>query len=251
MKRHELDAYLKSYLNVSRFEDYAPNGLQIEGKEDIQVICTAVSASLSTISKAIEYQADALLVHHGFFWRGELPTLVGIKRSRIAALLKHDLNLFAFHLPLDCHLDIGNNACIGRLLDVQEVRSYRQGKNEDLLWSGMFRAPVTPEALTTLLTNTFHRLPMHLNASKPLIQRIAWCSGAAQDFIEEAASLGVDAYLSGEVSERTYYQAKEHNIHYFACGHHATERLGVLSLGEHLKVTHGFEHHFIDEMNPI
>ncbi len=251
MKRHELETYLATYFNVDLFQDYAPNGLQISGKDEVGLICTAVSASLSTILAAVERRADALLVHHGFFWRGEEPTLLGLKRSRIAALLAHDINLFAFHLPLDCHKEIGNNACIARLLNVQETVSQPQGRNRDLLWSGTLERPLTPDAMMTLLTEKFHRTPLHLDASVPLIRRIAWCSGAAQDFIEDAARLGVDAYLSGEVSERTYYQAQEHNIHYFACGHHATERFGIRALGQHLATTFGLEHYFIDAQNPI
>lgn len=251
MKGHELETYLKAYLSIDLFQDYAPNGLQVQGKPDIQVICTAVSASLATILAAIAHQADALLVHHGFFWRGEAPALIGLKRSRIAALLAHDINLFAFHLPLDCHKEIGNNACIARLLNVREVTSHRQGQNRDLLWSGLLEHPVSPAVFRQSLSEHFKRVPLHLEASSALIHRIAWCSGAAQDFIEEAALLGVDAYLSGEVSERTYYQAQEHDIHYFACGHHATERLGIFSLGEHLAATFGLVHHFIDANNPV
>ncbi len=252
MKRDELEHYLKTYLSIHNFEDYAPNGLQIEGKDDIRVVCTAVSASLSSILKAIEHKADALLVHHGFFWRGEAPVLVGAKRTRIAALLNHNLNLFAFHLPLDCHLDIGNNACIGRLLDVRNPVSYRRNKNPDLLWSGTLEHPLPVADFCSVLEKTFHRPPLHLETeNKTHIHRIAWCSGAAQDFIEDAASLGVDAYISGEVSERTYHQAKELGVHYFACGHHATERLGIRALGEHLKTTHGLTHYFIDELNPV
>jgi dinuclear metal center YbgI/SA1388 family protein len=246
-----LDDYLKSYLSVDVFQDYAPNGLQIVGKNEITTLCTAVSASLCSIQKAVDVGADALLVHHGFFWRGEEPVLVGLKRSRIAALLRHDINLFAFHLPLDCHREIGNNACIGRLLDIQEPVSHRQGRNRDLLWSGRLAHPFSPEAFHACLEEKFHRKPLHISVSNAPIQRIAWCSGAAQDFIEDAALLGVDAYLSGEISERTYYQAKEYGIHYFACGHHATERFGIRSLGEHLAEAFGVEHHFIDAENPI
>ncbi len=251
MKRDELATYLNGYLNTEIFQDYAPNGLQISGKDEVRVICTAVSASLSTILTAVQHKADALLVHHGFFWRGEAPTLLGIKRERIAQLLVHDINLFAFHLPLDCHTVIGNNACIGRLLDVRDVTSHRQGKNRDLLWAGTLEKALNPEDFMTLLTGKFERLPVHLKAPKSMIQHIAWCSGAAQDFIDDAALLGVDAYLSGEMSERTYYQAKEHDIHYFACGHHATERLGVRSLGEHLATTYDLTHYFIDADNPV
>jgi dinuclear metal center YbgI/SA1388 family protein len=251
MTRDELSAYLNDYLQVDLYQDYAPNGLQVEGKQNISRICTAVSASEAVILEACAEGADALLVHHGFFWRGEEPTVLGMKRRRLGHILAHDLNLFGFHLPIDCHLDIGNNACIAKLLDVRDVKTHRQGKNRDLLWSGRLTQSINPTDFFQFLQKTFSRQPIHMACTKNSIEHIAWCSGAAQDFIDDAAKLGVDAYISGEVSERTYYQAQELNTHYFACGHHATERYGIQALGEHLKLRFGLSHTFIDVNNPV
>lgn len=251
MTRDELADYLNTYLNTEVYQDYSPNGLQVEGKLTISRICTAVSASEAVILEACKQGADALLVHHGFFWRGEEPTVLGMKRRRLGHLMAHDLNLFGFHLPLDCHLEIGNNACIGRLLDVQDIKTHRQGKTRDLLWEGRLAKKFQPAEFQQFLQEKFVRVPVHIASTKNSIERIAWCSGAAQDFIDDAAKLGVDAYISGEISERTYYQAQELNTHYFACGHHATERYGIQALGEHLNMRFGLSHTFIDVNNPV
>jgi len=251
MTRDELSTYLNDYLSVDLYQDYAPNGLQVEGKQSISRICTAVSASESVIIEACSQGADALLVHHGFFWRGEEPTVLGMKRRRLGHIMAHDLNLFGFHLPLDCHPVIGNNVCIGKILNVSDIKTHPQGKNRDLLWSGRLAEAVNPTDFAQFLQEKFSREPTHLGCMKNVIERIAWCSGAAQDLIDDAAKLGVDAYISGEISERTYYQAQELNTHYFACGHHATERYGIHALGEHLKEQFGLSHVFIDVNNPV
>jgi len=249
--RVELSDYLHHYLQVDAFQDYAPNGLQVEGKANIHRICTAVTASHDVIQNACKQKADALLVHHGYFWKGEDPTLCGMKRARVAHLLKHDLNLFAYHLPIDCHNVVGNNACIAKKLELTQLKTYAAGKTPDLLWTGELAKACDVNEFTIKLTTAFDRAPQCILGSDKPIKSIAFCSGAAQDFIEEAASLGVDAYISGEVSERTYYQAKELGVHYFACGHHATERDGIHALGMHLAEHFGLEHTFIDSDNPI
>lgn len=249
--REALAFYLNDYLACSSFNDYAPNGLQVEGSTSIKRICTAVTASYDIIEKAITLNADALLVHHGYFWRGEDPVITGMKHKRIAQLIKHNLNLYAYHLPLDCHDVIGNNACLGRLLQVHDIQMHQAGKTSNLLWTGTLPAALTISQLSATLSETFMREPLCITGSTNPIQRIAWCTGAAQDFIEDAHRLGVDAYLSGEVSERTYYQAKELGIHYFACGHHATERYGIQALGEHLVEKFKIVHKFIDNENPV
>lgn len=249
--RDELVAYLDDYLSCELYQDYAPNGLQVEGKESISQLCTAVTASEEAIRKARALKADALLVHHGYFWKGEMPVITGMKKRRIAHLIQSDLNLLAYHLPLDCHVDIGNNACIGKLLGVQSVKSHPVGKTPDLLWSGCFSDMISPEALKLRLVEIFKQSPLLIASTEKPIKQLAWCSGAAQDCIEAAYRLGVDAYLSGEVSERTYYQAQELGIHYFACGHHATERYGIQALGEHLSERFDLCHQFIDSANPV
>ena len=250
-QRIELANYLHNYLHVDAFQDYAPNGLQVEGKAKIHRICTAVTASHDVIQAACEHQTDALLVHHGYFWKGEDPTLRGMKRARIADLLKNDMNLFAYHLPIDCHKIIGNNACIAKKLKLKKLKSYAAGKTPDLLWTGELQKSSDIDAFTRQLATVFDCTPQCIVGSDKLIKNIAFCSGAAQDFIENAAALGVDAYISGEISERTYYQAKELGVHYFACGHHATERDGIHTLGKHVAEQFGLEHMFIDSDNPV
>lgn len=247
----ELTSYLHELLGCARYDDYAPNGMQIEGRDQIKRICTAVTASDEVICQAIAFKADALLVHHGYFWRGEAPELIGMKRDRINKLLRHDINLFAYHLPLDCHPELGNNACLARLFELDSIQMHPAGGTDNLLWSGHLPQAFTNKEFSTFLNNKLGRSPLSLLGHNKKIRSIAWCSGGAQDYIEAAYNLGVDAYLSGEVSERTYYQAKELGINYYACGHHATERYGIVALGESLATSFNLEHVFFDSKNPV
>ncbi|WP_019217296.1 Nif3-like dinuclear metal center hexameric protein [Legionella tunisiensis] len=249
--RNELASYLHTLLACANFNDYAPNGVQIEGSDKIARICTAVTASAAVIEQAVALQADALLVHHGYFWRGEDAVITGIKRQRIAKLLIHNITLFAYHLPLDCHPELGNNACLAKLFDCNSITMHQVGKTPNLLWSGSLKRGKTAKEFLAELQAKLGREPFYIPGMDKPIRRIAWCSGAAQDLIEEANALGVDAYLSGEISERTYYQAQELGIHYFACGHHATERDGIQALGNHLAEHFKLQHHFIDSSNPV
>lgn len=247
----ELSAYLHQLLSCDRFNDYAPNGMQVEGKNQIQRICTAVTASEEIIAQAISWKADALLVHHGYFWRGEASVVTGMKKQRLSKLLCHDINLLAYHLPLDCHPELGNNACLAKLFEVSDVQMHRAGSTDNLLWSGTLTQEMTHQGLFDFLNKKLGRKPLVIEGSDKKVSRIAWCSGGAQDYIEEANKLGVDAYISGEVSERTFYQAKELGIYYYACGHHATERYGIQALGEYLAAYFKLEHLFIDSENPV
>ena len=249
--RDELAIYLHEYLACDGFNDYAPNGVQVEGSSTITKICTAVTASEAIIKKAVAQNAEALLVHHGYFWRGEDAVISGMKRKRIGQLIAHNINLYAYHLPLDCHPTIGNNACLGRLLGVDSIKMHTVGKTTNLLWSGTLSKPLTAQEFSAIIGEKLKRVPLYVSGTDKPIQRVAWCSGAAQDYIEDANQLGVDAYLSGEISERTYYQAQELGIHYFACGHHATERYGIQALGHHLNERFGLQHQFIDSDNPV
>ncbi|KTD30826.1 putative NIF3-like protein 1 [Legionella moravica] len=249
--RSELSLYLNDLLNCRQYTDYAPNGIQVEGKEHIKRICTAVTASEDVISQAIEWHADALLVHHGYFWRGEDPVITGMKRQRISKLLNHEINLFAYHLPLDCHPELGNNACLAKLLSLDSIQMHQVGTTDNLLWSGLLTEDMTEMQLGDFLERSFGRKPLHISGHSKRIKSIALCTGAAQDYIEHAHALGVDAYLSGEVSERTYYQAKELGIHYFSCGHHATERYGIQALGNHVAQYFNLSHLFLDSNNPV
>jgi dinuclear metal center YbgI/SA1388 family protein len=251
ISRDELALYLHGYLACDHFNDYAPNGVQVEGRSSINKICSAVTASEAVIQQAVEQHADALLVHHGYFWRGEEAVLTGMKRRRISKLLEHNLNLFAYHLPLDCHPDIGNNACLGKLLNFDAIKMHSVGKITNLLWQGILSKPLTAQEFAGQIFEKLKRTPLHVSGTDKPIQRVAWCSGGAQDYIEDANRLGVDAYFSGEISERTYYQAQELGIHYFACGHHATERYGIQALGQHLSERFKLEHQFIDSDNPV
>jgi dinuclear metal center YbgI/SA1388 family protein len=251
ISRSELDRYLHEFLNTAKYNDYAPNGIQVEGSTTIKRICSAVTASDEIISQAVRWQADTLLVHHGYFWKGEDSVITGMKRQRIGKLLTHNINLLAYHLPLDCHLELGNNACLAQLFSCGSIKTHKMGNIDHLLWSGILSHPFEPHTFTDFLENKLHRKPLHIAGNAQSISTIAWCSGGAQDYIEEAFKLGVDAYLSGEISERTYYQAKELGIHYYSCGHHATERYGIQALGEHLATTFELEHLFIDSDNPV
>lgn len=251
MNQQQLTLYLHDLLNCAQFNDYAPNGLQVEGRCEIEVICTAVTASLDAIDKAIQKNADALLVHHGYFWRGEDPCMTGMKQKRIKSLLTHNMNLFAYHLPLDCHPGLGNNACLANLLGIEAPEMHDVGKTPNLLWSGHFSNGISADDLSDLLADKLQRKPLHVNGNARQIKRIAWCTGGAQDFIDKAVDLNVDAYLSGEISERTFYQAQELGIHYFSCGHHASERYGIMALGEHLSEKFNLKHEFIDSDNPV
>lgn len=245
MNHFELEAYLNDLLKVSLFSDYAPNGIQIEGKPFIQKIATAVTASLAVIQKAIELEVDALFVHHGYFWKGENPVIKGIKKSRIRALLKHDINLFAYHLPLDAYEFFGNNASMGQRLDAEVTEI------SDLLWVGFLKNNPSPENFLEQLKSLYGYQVQAVIPTHNPIRRIAWCTGGAQDYFEQAIAKGVDAYITGEYSERSYHLAQESQVNFFAAGHHATEKDGIRFLGEHLSKKFNLTHCFIDEANPF
>lgn len=252
MPLNELLDYLHQFLQVSLFKDYCPNGLQVEGRAQVQRIVSGVTACQALLETAAGLDADAILVHHGFFWNGEDPRIVGIKRRRIETLLRHDMSLLAYHLPLDAHPTVGNNARLAALLDFVEADA---GANPvpvtDLLRRGELRQAMSVAQFQQHLTARLLRAPLHISGSSDSIRRVAWCTGAAQSYIQQAVELPVDAFVSGEISEQTVHVARESGIHYFAAGHHATERYGVQALGEHLAQQFGIEHHFIDIDNPV
>lgn len=250
IERNFLVDYLNDFLDCDQFNDYAPNGLQIEGNDKIANICTAVSAGEKVIEKAIDLQADMLLVHHGYFWKGESPQILSAKKRKIALILKNNINLCAYHLPLDAHLQIGNNACLANILQASNVKSHVVRGTKNLLWTGEITKECLADDFANFLEKNIQK-PIYLSGGLHKIRKIAWCSGAAQDFIEDAAFYKVDAYISGEVSERTFYQAQELGLHFFACGHNATERYGIKALGEHLAQKFNLKHAFIDINNPI
>lgn len=242
---------LEQLLEIHQFKDYCPNGLQVEGREDVNKIITGVTANQALIDEAIKHQADAILVHHGFFWKGEKQEITGMKYHRIKALIENGINLYAYHLPLDVHPEFGNNAQLAKLLGIIDRRPLEPWDKRSVGRVGKFEQAITPEALTARITDVLHRQPLHIDGGKPEIKTIAWCTGGGQDFITIAAEQGIDAFISGEISERTTHIAREMGIHYFAAGHHATERYGVQALGEWLKNDLDFDVSFIDIDNPV
>lgn len=251
ISRIHLDDYLNELLAISTIKDYCPNGLQIEGRAEIGKIVGGVTASQALIDRAIEEQADAILVHHGYFWRGEKEPIVGIKRDRIKALLSHDINLFAYHLPLDIHPEFGNNVQLAELLGFKVKGGLEPDNRQSVGLAGELSVPMSAETVRRHISDVLGRDAVMIgDADKPL-KSIAWCTGAAQGMIEKAVDLGVDAYISGEISEQTVHVARETGVVYFSAGHHATERYGVKALGEHLASQFDIEFCFVDIDNPV
>ncbi len=246
----EILQYTNNLLEIDRFKDYAPNGLQVEGRSDIKSIVSGVTASLELVTAAVEAGADALLVHHGYFWQGEDPCVSGMKKRRLQMLLKHEISLIAYHLPLDAHPVYGNNALLGSLLGI-EFKGMFGSSSPQLMMEGEFPAALSAAEVSELLAEKLGRKPLHIAGGERPIKTIAWCSGGAQHYIEEAAAQGVDAYISGEVSEKTTHVAREMGIHYFSAGHHATERYGIEALSMHLSRQFSISHQFIDIENPV
>ena len=249
--RNELVAYCNQLLESDSFADYCPNGLQVEGCEQVGKIVTGVTASQALVDAAIAAKADLLLVHHGYFWKGEPAAVVGSKQRRLKALLGHGVNLLAYHLPLDVHAELGNNVQLARLLGWQISGGLEPGNPRSVGLQGELTEPCTGAELAARLGQVLARQPLHIPGHQRPIRRIAWCTGAAQGYIEKAIALGVDAFVSGEISEPTVHAARENGIDYFAAGHHATERYGVQALGQHLAQQFGLQHQFIDIDNPV
>lgn len=243
-----LHEYCNQLLNSEQVEDYCPNGLQVESGEQVSRLVTGVTACQALIDAAVAWRADALLVHHGYFWKGESPCIRGMKGRRIRSLIRHGISLLAYHLPLDAHPELGNNRQMARRLGLEAAEA---ADPAGLIWQGRLPEPNSAQGLGRLIAERLGRDPLHLPGGPEPVLRLVWCSGAAEGFIERAASLGADAYISGEVSEQTPHQARELGIHYFAAGHHATERYGVQALGERLAAEFALEHRFIEIENPV
>ena len=245
----EITRFCDEYLDTASFKDYCPNGLQVEGKPEISHVATAVTASLATIEAAIESNADMLLVHHGYFWKGEAPQISGMKGKRIRTLIENNLNLVAYHLPLDAHPEVGNNAQLAKRLRWQNARPL--GENDGLLWQVELPQKTNACALSRDLSGALNREPLHIPGGPMEFNRVGWCTGAAQSYIEQAAEAGLQAFVSGEISEHTTHVARELGIHYFAAGHHATERYGIQALGRLLEESFDVTHEFIEISNPV
>ena len=246
MLRSDLLQELDQILQPWNFKDYGPNGLQVEGRAEIRRLVTGVTASRALIEAAIEAQADAILVHHGLFWRGQTGVVTGWMRRRLGLLLGHDINLLAYHLPLDAHPELGNNAQLAHLLGINVL-----GEIEPLVPWGELSMPVSGLELASWIEARLGRKPLWCGDTGPdTVSRVAWCTGGGQSFIDAAARFGVDAFITGEVSEQTIHSAREQGLHFYAAGHHATERGGIRALSEWLTETTDLDVTFIDIPNP-
>ena len=247
-QRNEIEAHLSALLAVDRFKDYGPNGLQVEGRAEVRRLVSGVTASLALIEAAVADGADTILVHHGLFWRGQTGVVTGWMRQRLAPLLAHGINLFAYHLPLDAHPTLGNNAQLGQRLGL--VADGRFG-DQDLGCIGAAGPGATDAAaLARQVQQALGRVPVLLPGDGRPLRRVAWCTGGAQGFFEGAIAAGADAFITGELSEPQAHIARETGVAFLACGHHATERYGAPAVGAHLAQQFGLAHRFIEIENP-
>ena len=256
--RDELALFLGDHLQVACIKDYCPNGLQVQGKPIIKTLVSGVTASMALIEEAIALKADAIMVHHGWFWKNDDARVVGQLHSRLKLLLDHEINLFAYHLPLDVHPVLGNNAQLSKVMGWKPLKPSERTFLSDssvmdgLIWEG--RPEASQKTLGQLARSISGRLgrdPLVIGDPNKPIKRIAWCTGGAQGYINQAISMKVDAYISGEVSEQTFHAAQESGVAYIAAGHHATERYGIGALGEFVAQKYKLSHQFVDIPNPV
>lgn len=238
------------YLNAARISDYCPNGLQIEGRPQVRRIVSGVTASQALVDAAVEAQADVLLVHHGYFWKGENPCITGMKQRRVKTLLSNDISLLAYHLPLDVHPEVGNNVQLAAQLEITVEGPLDPDDPRSVGLLGSLREPMSPRDFARQVQVVLGREPLLVEGPE-LIRRVGWCTGGGQGYIDQAIAAGVDLYLTGEASEQTFHSARENGISFIAAGHHATERYGVQALGDYLARRFAIEHLFIDCPNPI
>ncbi len=241
--------WLQETLQPERFHDYCPNGLQVEGRSQVRRLATGVTANQDVLDQAIAWGADAILVHHGYFWKGEAEPVVGMKRRRLAALLANEVSLIAYHLPLDAHPVLGNNARLGQLMGVSDSRPLQP--QEPASVGNVGTLSTTAGELSDLLQSLTARRPLLIGEPERRVKRVAWCTGAAQSYIGAAVTAGADVFVTGEVSEPTVHTAREEGIAFIAAGHHATERYGVQAVGEALAGQFPLEHCFFDSDNPV
>ena len=238
------------YLGSAKIQDYCPNGLQVEGRAQVRRIVTGVTASQALLDAAVEADADLVLVHHGYFWKGESPCITGIKQRRIKTLLKHDISLLAFHLPLDVHPEVGNNVQLARQLDITVEGPLDPDNPRVIGLIGSLAEPMAASDVARRVHEALGREPL-LVEGPGLVRRVGWCTGGGQGYIDAAIAAGVDLFISGEASEQTFHSARENGVSFIAAGHHATERYGVQALGDYLARRFALEHLFIDCPNPI
>jgi dinuclear metal center YbgI/SA1388 family protein len=244
--RAEVEQYLSSLLAVDRFKDYGPNGLQVEGRAEVRRVVSGVTASLALIDAAVAQGADAILVHHGLFWRGQDGRLTGWLGERVRRLMAHGINLFAYHLPLDAHAELGNNAQLGARLGL--AADARFGEQE-LGFAGA-ACETSLDGMVARITTALGRAPLVLPGDGRALARVGWCTGGAQGYFEAAIAAGVDLFLTGEVSEPQAHLARETGVAFLACGHHATERYGAPAVAAHVAERFGLDHRFVEIENP-
>jgi len=248
MRRDELRSYLDRFLEAESYRDYCPNGLQVEGRSEVRRVVCGVSASQALLDEAVRRDADAIVVHHGWFWRGEDGRVTGVRKSRLATLLGHDINLFAYHLPLDAHSELGNNAQLARRMEWHIEGRFGE---QDIGFLGSPAQASTAADIAAVLERELARAMLVVGAVDRPVTRLAWCSGAAQGWFEHAIDAGADCYISGEISEQTVHLARESGVPYISAGHHASERYGVMAVGEHLREQFGLDCQFVDIDNPV
>jgi dinuclear metal center YbgI/SA1388 family protein len=247
----ELVTYTDTLLDSASFSDYCPNGLQVEGRARVETLVGGVTASLALVEAACAEGADAVLVHHGYFWKGEDERIQGMKRKRLQRLLAEGISLLAYHLPLDAHPVFGNNVQLARVLALPVDGRFSLGGGPELALYGRLETPMSAQTMVQHIAGCLGRTPLHIAGGPDSLRAVGWCTGAAQSFIEPAVRLGLDAFISGEVSEQTVHVARECGIHYYGAGHHATERFGVQALGRHLGEHFSLRFRFIDIDNPV
>lgn len=252
MLRSEFELMLNKTLSPHRFKDYAPNGLQVEGKKEINRIVTGVTANQALIDAAIEYGADAIFVHHGYFWKNEPPEIIGMKYRRISSLIKNDINLYGYHLPLDAHPTLGNNAGLADAIGLVNRDSLQSGVvlDESIGIVGELKKAISIDAFEKLVEHAVGRNILFERVNENTIFRVALCTGGAQGYIEQAIAVNADVFITGEVSEQTIHIAREMGIHFISAGHHATERFGVKSMAKFLTEECGLDAIFVDIDNP-
>ncbi|MBS7689656.1 Nif3-like dinuclear metal center hexameric protein [Pseudomonas lalucatii] len=238
------------YLDAARIGDYCPNGLQVEGRPQVRRIVSGVTASQALVDAAVEADADVLLVHHGYFWKGENPCVVGMKQRRLKALLSHDISLLAYHLPLDLHPEVGNNVQLAQQLGITVEGPLEPDNPRTVGLLGSLAEPMSARDFARRVGQVLGREPLLVEGAG-LVRRVGWCTGGGQGYIDQAIAAGVDLYLTGEASEQTVHSARENGISFIAAGHHATERYGVQALGDYLARRFALEHRFIDCPNPV
>lgn len=249
----ELTDYVNQLLMIDQYQDYAPNGLQVEGKNTIHKIVTGVTACQKLLDEAIKHQADAVMVHHGYFWKGEPAEMISMKYQRLSKLIKHDINLLAYHLPLDGHITYGNNICLAQRLDLTFQKEHPVKPGANIVMLGNNNSPVSPVEFGKRISQALNRTPLRVGSDdQRLIEKVAWCTGAGQDFLADVAyQNAIDAFITGEINERTTHIARELDVHFYSAGHHATERDGIRVLGDHIADKFNIDVEFIDIDNPV